>query len=55
MAESQDQRREMGLAGHGIAARRFAWPVVARQHLDALLALRDAADAKVAVQPKAAR
>lgn len=55
MAESQDQRREMGLAGHGIAARRFAWPVVARQHLDALLALRDAADAQVAVQPKAAR
>ncbi len=54
MAESQDQRRMMGLAGHEIAARRFAWPVVARQHLDALLALRDAANAKVDPQAKAA-
>ena len=36
-----EQRAAMGVAGFEVARERFAWPVVARQHLDALLAVRD--------------
>lgn len=34
-----EQRSAMGLAGFEVARQRFAWPVVARQHLNALLAI----------------
>jgi glycosyltransferase involved in cell wall biosynthesis len=40
-AESQAQRRSMGLSGFRTAGQRFAWPVVAKQHVQAMLNLRE--------------